>query len=71
MRDGKAHAALVFDGDAAVGWCEYGTPDELPDIYHRKEYEVGLVSLGASQQPFSFDRHRVVADLDRVGSGTG
>ena len=36
---GKAHAALVFDGDMAVAWCEYGTPDELPNIYHRKQYE--------------------------------
>src|SRR4051812_20837183 len=42
VREGKAHAALVFDGDVAVGWCEYGTPDELPNIKHRKEYEQGL-----------------------------
>ena len=40
---GEAHAALVFDGDAAVGWCQYGSPQELPKIYHRKEYEAGLV----------------------------
>jgi GNAT superfamily N-acetyltransferase len=39
VREGKAHAALVFDGDAAVAWCQYGSPDELPRIYHRKEYE--------------------------------
>ena len=39
VREGKAHAALVFDGDAAVGWCQYGSPEELPRIYHRKEYE--------------------------------
>ena len=45
VRDGRAHAALVFDGDVAVGWCEYGTPDELPNIYHRKEYEAGLGAL--------------------------
>ena len=45
VRDGNAHAALAFDGDVAVGWCEYGSPDELPDIYHRKEYEAGLESL--------------------------
>jgi GNAT superfamily N-acetyltransferase len=31
----------VFDGDRAVAWCQYGTPDELPNIYHRKEYLVG------------------------------
>ena len=42
VRQGRAHAALVFDGEAAVGWCEYGTPEELPNIYHRKEYEAGL-----------------------------
>jgi GNAT superfamily N-acetyltransferase len=42
VREGKAHAALVFDRDVAVGWCEWGTPDELPNIYHRKEYEEGL-----------------------------
>jgi GNAT superfamily N-acetyltransferase len=42
VSEGRAHAALVFDGDVAVAWCEYGTPDELPNIYHRKEYEAGL-----------------------------
>ena len=39
VEEGKAHAALVFDGDAAVGRCEYGTPEELPCIYHRAQYE--------------------------------
>ena len=39
---GRAHAALVFHGDEAVAWCEYGSPQELPNIYHRKEYEAGL-----------------------------
>jgi GNAT superfamily N-acetyltransferase len=34
---GIAHAALVFDGDQAIGWAEYGSPVELPNIYHRKE----------------------------------
>jgi GNAT superfamily N-acetyltransferase len=42
---GNAHAALVFDGDRAVGWCQYGTPDELPSIHHQKEYEAGLTEL--------------------------
>jgi GNAT superfamily N-acetyltransferase len=37
--EGRAHAALVLDGDEAVAWCEYGTPEELPNIYHRKEYD--------------------------------
>jgi GNAT superfamily N-acetyltransferase len=38
VEEGKAHAALVFDGDLAVAWCEFGTPEELPNIHHRKEY---------------------------------
>jgi GNAT superfamily N-acetyltransferase len=42
VREGKAHAALVFDGDAAVAWCQYGSPEDLPRIYHRKEWEAGL-----------------------------
>ena len=43
--EGRAHAALVFDGDVAVGWCQYGTPEEYPNIYHRKEYGAGLIRL--------------------------
>ena len=45
VHEGKAHAALVFDGDVAVAWCEYGTSEELPNIYHRKEYEAELDRL--------------------------
>jgi GNAT superfamily N-acetyltransferase len=44
VKEGRAHAALVFDGEVAVGWCEYGPPVELPNINHRKEYEAGLVN---------------------------
>jgi len=45
VNEGRAHAALVFDGDVAVAWCEYGAPGELPNINHRKEYEAGLGRL--------------------------
>jgi GNAT superfamily N-acetyltransferase len=44
VESGRAHAALVFDGDEAVGWAEYGPPEELPNIHHRQEYEQGLVA---------------------------
>lgn len=43
--EGTAHAALVFDGDDCVGWCQFGSPDELPNIKSRREYEKGLVEL--------------------------
>jgi len=32
----------VYDGDDAVAWCQYGSPRELPNIYHRKQYEEEL-----------------------------
>ena len=45
VREGRTHAALVYDGDRAVGWCQFGTPDELPRIKHRKQYAEGLADL--------------------------
>lgn len=42
VKEGRAHAALVFDGEEAVAWCQYGPPGELPNIYHRKQYEAEL-----------------------------
>jgi GNAT superfamily N-acetyltransferase len=41
VRMGKAHAALVFDGDDCVGWCQFGAPDEVPRIKSRAVYEKG------------------------------
>lgn len=39
VREGRAHAALVFDGKEAVGWCQFGPTPELPNIRSKKEYE--------------------------------
>jgi ribosomal protein S18 acetylase RimI-like enzyme len=40
VREDRAHAALVFDDSgAAQGWCQYGSPAELPGIKHRREYD--------------------------------
>jgi len=40
VRSGHAHAALVLDEDgAAQGWCQYGSPEELPRIKHKREYD--------------------------------
>jgi ribosomal protein S18 acetylase RimI-like enzyme len=40
VRTDRAHAALVLDADGlAQGWCQYGSPDELPCIKHRREYD--------------------------------
>lgn len=35
----RAHAALVIDEfGAAQGWCQYGDPEELSGIKHKREY---------------------------------
>ena len=45
VRANQSHAALVYDGADIVGWCQFGSPDELKNIKHRKEYEAELDSL--------------------------
>ena len=41
----RAHAALVFDGDVAIAWAEYGPVVELPNIHHRKQWERDVTRL--------------------------
>ena len=61
--DGRAHAALAFEGDEAVGWCEYGPPSELPGVYHAKE-------LAASGDPLP-DFRLTCFFVDRRHRGRG
>ncbi len=42
---GRAHAALVLEGDQCLGWCQFGGPDELPEVKSRRRYEAGLTAL--------------------------
>ena len=40
VRTDRAHAALVLDENGvAQGWCQYGSPAELPTIKHRRMYD--------------------------------
>ncbi len=40
VHTGRAHAALVIDeAGAAQGWCQFGSPEELPNIKHRRKYD--------------------------------
>ena len=36
--EGHAHAALVYDDAKCVGWCQFGSPDELPCIHNARAY---------------------------------
>jgi GNAT superfamily N-acetyltransferase len=64
VREGIAHAALVFDGDAAVAWAQYGSPEELPRIRHRKEWEAGLTG-----EPPAYRITCIFVDRDYRGNG--
>lgn len=37
--DSTTHAALVFDDDLCVGWCQFGPPEEVVRIKNRREYD--------------------------------
>jgi len=83
VREGRAHAALVYDGDTCVGWCQFGPTDELTRIKHRRAYEEGLADLPDWRITCFFvaakQRRRGVADaalggalaeIERLGGGT-
>jgi len=45
VRNGTVHQILVYDGDQCVGWCQYGSPAELPNIKNVKTYQKELTEL--------------------------
>jgi len=45
VREGRAHAALVYADGLCVGWCQFGPTAELPRIKHGKAYAAGLEAL--------------------------
>lgn len=36
---GTTHAALVFDGELCIGWCQFGPPKEVVRIKNRRQYD--------------------------------
>ncbi|MEO8244466.1 MAG: GNAT family N-acetyltransferase [bacterium] len=69
---GTTHAALVFDGAACVGWCQYGPAASLPRIKNRKEYERAAAPLPDWRITCFFvgstHRHKGVARLALAGA---
>ncbi|MFC5286607.1 GNAT family N-acetyltransferase [Actinokineospora guangxiensis] len=83
VRDGRTHAALVFDGERCAGWCQFGSPAELPEIKSRRRYDKDLIALPDWRVTCMFtgkgQRRRGVADaalggalaeIARLGGGT-
>jgi hypothetical protein len=82
VEEGTTHAALVFDDARCLGWCQYGSPTELPEVKSRRRYEQGLTTLPDWRVTcfFTGRGHRkrgvadaalggAIADIARLGGG--
>lgn len=45
VREGTTHASLVMSGAECLGWCQFGSPAELPQVKSRRRYDKGLTTL--------------------------
>ena len=83
VREGRAHAALVYDGATCVGWCQFGGPEELPRIKHQRDYREGLTvppdwritcffvdRAYRGQEVASAALEGALREIDRLGGGT-
>lgn len=81
--EGRVQAALVFNGEDALGWWQFGRTAELPNVKNRKNYEAGLDQLPDWRMPCFFvgkghrkrgvAKHALRAALDEIaqlGGGT-
>lgn len=72
VANGTVHQTLVYAGQECVGWCQYGSPAELPTIKNAAAYQKGQQALPDWRIGclFTGSRHRG-AGVARAGlSGT-
>lgn len=80
---GTVHQILVYARDECVGWCQYGTPTELPNINNRKRYDstsrgaptwrIGCIFTASNHRGRGAARAAVGAALEAIalaGGGT-
>jgi hypothetical protein len=72
VREGRTHHALVLYGEACLGWCQFGSPEELPQIKSRRRYDKELTVLPDWRVTCFFTgkghRKRGVADAALAGA---
>jgi GNAT superfamily N-acetyltransferase len=78
---GTVHQVLVYAGDECVGWCQFGTPAELPNIRNRAAYEreldaapawrIGCIFTGSKHRGQGVARAAVAAVLDEIKAAGG
>jgi len=70
VRQGRSHAILVYEGKTAVGWCQYGTQDELPRIDAKIGYRKVRPPPGSTKlwriTCFFVDRHHRGRGVARI-----
>jgi GNAT superfamily N-acetyltransferase len=83
VRRGTVRQMLVYaEGEGCVGWCQYGTPTELPNIKNRKAYardlgilpdwRIGCIFTGKSHRSRGVARAGVgaaLAEIEEAGGG--
>src|SRR3989442_1816858 len=47
VRQGRSHAILVYERGTPVGWCQYGSQEELPRIDARRTYRKVVPPISA------------------------
>ena len=77
VENGTVHQILVYDGDECVGWCQYGSPSELPNIKNPGSYakelvelpdwRIGCIFTGSRHRGRGVARAAVAAVLDAIG----
>ncbi|MGE5136311.1 MAG: GNAT family N-acetyltransferase [Gemmatimonadota bacterium] len=72
VADGTVHQTLVYAGDDCAGWCQYGSPSELPNIKNRAAYHKALQTLPDWRIGciFTRSRHRGAGVARAAVSGT-
>lgn len=81
VRGGSVHQVLVYDGAECVGWCQYGSPVELPNIKNPKAYakdldelpdwRIGCIFTGSGHRRKGVARAAVSGVLDAIGAAGG
>ena len=81
VENGTVHQILVYDGDECVGWCQFGSPAELPNIKNPGSYakelaelpdwRIGCIFTGGRHRRKGVARAAVAAALDAIRAAGG
>src|SRR5437879_2008310 len=67
VRQGRSHAVLVYEGKTAVGWCQYGTQDELPRIDAKDDWPLRWISTSERARSRLKDLPPLATEMPHVG----